>query len=129
MGESNYLIDTNAVIDYLGNKLPNAGMTFMHSIIDAVPIVSVITKIELLGFNTSEQHSQLLIDFIKDATVLDLNSDVVDACIAIRKKHKIKLPDAIIAASAIVFDLVLISRNSTDFNHLEGLRLINPHGF
>jgi len=46
-----YLIDTNVVIDYLDNKLPASGMSFMHRIVDSVPNVSVITKIEVLRFN------------------------------------------------------------------------------
>lgn len=53
MEQPNYLIDTNAVIDYLGRKLPDYGMSFMNTVIDAVPNVSIITKIEVLGFNTN----------------------------------------------------------------------------
>jgi hypothetical protein len=51
MGQSQYLIDTNAVIDYLGKKIASSGMDFMHNIIDAIPTISIITKIEVLGFN------------------------------------------------------------------------------
>jgi len=50
MEEPNYLIDTNAVIDYLGRKLSEKSMTFMDSVIDLVPSVSIITKIEVLRF-------------------------------------------------------------------------------
>lgn len=42
-----YLIDSNSVVDYLGKKLPDSGMVFMHPIIDAVANISVITKIEV----------------------------------------------------------------------------------
>jgi hypothetical protein len=95
-------MDTNAVIDYLGNRLPVSGMDFMGTVIDAGPNISVITKIEVLGFNAPGEHSQLLADFINDASVLDLTDNVVDATIDIPKKHKTKLPDAIIAATALV---------------------------
>ena len=44
-----------------------------------------------------------------------------------QKKHKIKLPDAIIAATAIVYGLTLITRNTADFNDLKNLELLNPH--
>ncbi|MCF8232854.1 MAG: hypothetical protein K9J27_11755 [Bacteroidales bacterium] len=44
-------------------------------------------------------------------------------------KHKIKLPDAIIAATSLVYDLTLITRNSTDFKNIDELRLINPWDF
>ena len=127
MEEKQYLIDTNAVIDYLGNKLLASGMDFMNGVIDAVPNVSVITKIELLGFNAPEQHYKTLTDFINDATVLDLSNNVVETSIEIRKKHKTKLPDAIIAATALVYDLVLISGNISDFKNIDGLNLIDPN--
>lgn len=61
MEQPQYLIDTNAVIDYLGNKLPVSGMDFMNTVIDAVPNVSVVTKIEVLGFNAPEPHSNCLL--------------------------------------------------------------------
>lgn len=127
MEQQQYLIDTNAVIDYLGKKLPASGMDYMNSIIDAVPNVSVITKIEVLGFNAPEEHSLLLVNFMNDATVLDLTSNVVDASIDIRKKHKTKLPDAIIAATAIVHGLILITRNTTDFKNITDLQSIDPY--
>jgi predicted nucleic acid-binding protein len=38
-----------------------------------------------------------------------------------------RLPDAIIAATALVYDLVLISRNISDFKNIDGLQVIDPH--
>ena len=127
MEQPQYLIDTNAVIDYLGKKLPANGMDFMNSIIDAVPNVSVVTKIEVLGFNAPDEHYQLLTNFMNDATVLDLTGNIVDESINIRKKHKTKLPDAIIAATALVYGLILIFRNTNDFKNIQGLQVIDPH--
>lgn len=127
MERSQYLIDTNTIIDYLGQKLPPSGMEFMNPVIDNIPVVSVISKIEVLGFNTSDKYSQILSNFMNDATVLDLTGSVVDVCIELRKKNKTKLPDAIIAATAVVYDLVLITRNITDFKNIQGLKVINPH--
>ncbi|MBK9255040.1 MAG: type II toxin-antitoxin system VapC family toxin [Saprospiraceae bacterium] len=127
MEQPQYLIDTNAVIDYLGNKFPVSGMDFMNGIIDAVPQVSVISKIELLGFNTLDKHYNTISNFIKDSTVLDLTNNVVEATIEIRKNHKTKLPDAIIAVTALVYDMELISRNIPDFKNIVGLKVIDPH--
>lgn len=127
MEQPQHITDSNAVIDYLSKKLPGSGMDFMNTIIDDLPTISVITKIEVLGFNTAETHYKLLSNFIKDVTVLDLTSNVVDESIEIRKKHKIKLPDAIIAATAIAYNLTLISRNVDDFKNITGLRILNPH--
>ena len=125
MGQPLYILDSNIVIDYIGNHLPNKAMNFMHNIIDVVPIISVVTKIEVLGFNAPKQNYQLLIDFMNDATILDLSNDVVDACIELRKLHKTKLPDAIIAATAIAHNLTLITRNTNDFKGIDNLKVLN----
>lgn len=121
------MIDTNVVIDYLGNKLPNTGVVFMNSIIDAVPTISVITKIEVLGFNAPDEPYQLLVSFMNDAYVIGLTDSIVEKCIEIRKNYKTKLPDAIIAATALVNGLTIVSRNTKDFQSIAGLTYINPH--
>lgn len=69
MEQTQYLIDSNAVIDYLGKKLPLSEMAFMSNVIDAVPNISVITKIKLPGFNTSDEHYQTLTNFINDSVI------------------------------------------------------------
>jgi hypothetical protein len=45
-----YLIDSNVIIGYLDNKIPASGMAFISGIVDKVPNVSVISKIEVLRF-------------------------------------------------------------------------------
>lgn len=65
-------------------------------------------------------------EFIQDATVLGLTSDVISECVKIRRSKKIKTPDAIIAATAIVHSLTLITSDS-DFNNIQGLQVIDPN--
>ena len=121
-----YLIDSNAVIGYLDNKLPDYGMALMNTIVDEGPIISVITRIEILRFNTSAEVYKILQDFVGESVIFDLNELVVDQTIAICKAQRIKVPDAIIAATAIVYNLALITRNSSDFKKIDGLELLNP---
>ena len=121
-----YLIDTNVIIGYLDNKLPTHGMVLMNGIIDDTPNISVITKIEVLRFNTSSDTYKVLEDFIRESSVFDLNDLVVENTISICKSHRIKLPDAIIAATALVYNLILITRNISDFKNINGLELVNP---
>jgi hypothetical protein len=45
-----YVIDSNAVIDYLSGQIPGTGMLFMDTIINDTPVISIITQIEVLGF-------------------------------------------------------------------------------
>ena len=127
MGSTKYLIDTNTVIDYLASRIHVKGMGFMDSIINDIPNISIITKIELLGFNTAHEHFLLLTSFVGDASVLSLTDEVAEICIALRWGHKIKLPDAIIAATALAYDMSLLTRNVSDFKNISDLKVINPH--
>lgn len=64
---------------------------------------------------------------MEDANVIELSKDEADICIDLRKKHKIKLPAAIIASTALATNSALITRNIADFKNLNGLILIDPH--
>lgn len=101
-------------------------MDFMNMVVDAIPNVSVVTRIEVLGFNAPLEYYSILADFIDDAVVFDLSEDIIKKSIALRKWHKIKLPDVIIAATALANGLALITRNTKDFTAIEGLTIINP---
>jgi hypothetical protein len=91
MEQQRYLIDTNVVVDYLGRKLPEEGMLLMDDVIDAVPNVSVITKIEVLGFNTPDEYYDLLVSFMGDAFIFDLSEGVINECINLRRLYKNKI--------------------------------------
>jgi toxin FitB len=119
-----FLIDTNVIIEYIGKLLPNKAMAFISETIDAEFIISVINKIEVLGYNNANDDMQ---DFIDLALVYDLDNRVVTHTIQIRKTYKTKLPDAIIAATALVNNLTLITRNAKDFDKIEGLEVLNPY--
>jgi predicted nucleic acid-binding protein len=59
--------------------------------------------------------------------VLPLDEPVIQQTIRLRQQHRVKLPDAIIAATALVHGLPLLTRNTADFSALPGLTLLNPH--
>jgi predicted nucleic acid-binding protein len=124
----NYLWDTNTAIYYLQQQFPeNAEMFIDELLLTETPIISAITEVELLCWKTvSEKDLQVLNDFIKDATVIELEQAIKIKTAEIRKAHKIKLPDAIIAATAIVYNLTLLTRNTIDFKNLVQLKMLNP---
>lgn len=123
-----YLLDTNVVINYLDASLPMAGMQLLNDIVDSDPMIYIITKMETLGYNFTSIDEQITMEtFINGSTILELNNDIVEKTIAIRKSKKIKLPDAIIAATALAYDLVVVSRNTSDFKNIQGLQVIDPH--
>ncbi len=126
MGQK-FIIDSNVVIDFLSGKLPEKGMELIRQVVDDIPVISVITVIEVLGYKTSKEAEKLLSGFIKDSIVIELSEKVVQNSIKLRKDHKIKIPDAIIAASAITSGLKLITRNIKDFAGVKGIEVIDPH--
>ena len=120
-------MDSNVVIDYLSGKLPVAGMAFISGLVDDTPKISLVTKIEVLGFRTSAEAEKLLTDFTDDCLVLPITEAVSDKTIELRKSYKIKLPDALIAATALVYGFTLVSRNISDFEKVEGLEYVDAH--
>ena len=66
-------------------------------------------------------------NFIALADVIEINKAIIDQTIFLRQVYRIKLPDAIIAATAIAHNFVLISRNKKDFENIKGLELLNPY--
>ncbi len=122
-----YLLDTNTIIYYLQAALPDKAMQQLHNIVDEQPLVSIITKIELLGFNGASTEQQTITEtFINAAVIFNLDDAVITQTIELRKQYRIKLPDAIIAATAIVYNLILITRNTGDFSKLSLLNYIDP---
>lgn len=126
MGQG-FLMDTNAVIDYCGSKLPDAAMQKMHEITDSDFNISAVVKIEVLGFNGPPADMQKLESLLNLADLLYIDDAVIQKTIALRKTMKMKLGDAIIAATALVLGLTLLSRNLSDFKNIEGLTVIDPH--
>src|SRR5579871_3865080 len=120
MGEK-YLIDTNAVIDFSENKLPKDAKGFVASIIDSTPYFSVINKIELLGFHNVKSE---IIELLNAGVILGLTENVIDKTIALRRSYRIKLPDAVIAATAITHNLTLITNNLDDFKNIMELKVV-----
>ena len=124
-----YLLDSNIVIYFQKTILPpNARSVVQNAIDEDDCFLSIISKMELLGWNFDNRNQESLTEgFINELNLLNLNEAVVQNTIEIRKKQpKIKLPDAIIGATALAHDLILLSRNTSDFVKIDGLRLVNP---
>ena len=123
-----YLWDTNTAIYYLQKQFPPTAETFIdNTIANHIPVLSAITEIELLCWKHSTlEEEKKLAYFINDCLIIELEQSIKHKTAEIRKQYRIKLPDAIIAASAIVYNLILISRNVTDFRDIEALQVVNP---
>ena len=123
-----YLWDTNVVIYYLQQQFPAKAEAFIDGVVATQqPVISSITEIELLCWKTTNDDDlKLLQSFINDSLVLELELAIKLKTAEIRKSNRIKLPDAIIAATAMIYDLTLLTRNTSDFSQLKGLKIMNP---
>ncbi|MDR1811631.1 MAG: type II toxin-antitoxin system VapC family toxin [Candidatus Fibromonas sp.] len=118
-----YLLDTNVVLDFMAKNFPENSQNTVAKIIDDEINISLITKIELLSFSNVEQN---VVDFVSCSNVFTMSDDIVNKTIEIRRKHKKKLPDSIIAATAIIHKLTIATRNIADFKDFENLPVWNP---
>ena len=101
------LLDTNAVLGIL------KGWSSIAALLEPAEkevCVSVITRMELLSFHgvTPEEEKQIR-DFLDAVSIIPLNADVENTAIHLRRATRLKMPDAIVAASAIVSKAVLVT--------------------
>lgn len=109
------LLDTNVVLYYLGGKLSRYLPKDDY-------YVSVITEIELLSYpKLKKKDEQQIKNFLAELTIVDLKPEIKELTIELRREFSLKLPDAIIAATALVLKAELLS-NDKQFQQLSKLR-------
>ena len=123
MNGTDFLIDTNIIIYLTQGKLKINDFAKTGGNLH----ISSISYIETLGYPFQNQDEE------KDVTELCemferifLTKEVEKQTILIRKSNKIKLPDAIIAATAMVYNLTLVTHNMDDFKNIQELKILNP---
>ena len=123
-----YLLDSNTVIDYIGGLYSVKTKQWLDQLIDEEINVSVITKIEVLSFDPDKDDNYpILVEFFETSNIFELSDEIVNKAILIRQKQKIKLPDAIIASTALVNGMILVTRNTKDFKNIPDLETVNPY--
>jgi len=105
-----YLLDTNIILGLLKATSTVLEAFTFRSIQAAECGYSAITRMELLGYSgITAQEEHLIYNTLAKFTYCGLTRDVENMTIRIRQTHKIKLPDAIIAATALSLNLELLS--------------------
>jgi predicted nucleic acid-binding protein len=86
--------------------------------------ISFITELELLSFHKLSSSEEVRIkQLINDVTVIDINNEIKQNAIEIRQEYQIKLPDAIILASAKFLDIALFTADK-QLNKVKNINLI-----
>lgn len=119
MNGNKLLLDTNIVLYLL-----NGDTTLAELLNNKQLYISIISELELLAFkDLTKKEEKIIIDFISQCKVVNINQAIKQETIRIRKVYKAKLPDSIIMATALYLDLPLITADS-DFKRVEELTLL-----
>ena len=112
------LVDTNIVI-YATDPALRAVRKFLE---DSTLAISVITRVEALGYHALDAMREAdLEQFFLGVTIFPVDDPVITEAIRIRRRQRVKLGDALIAATAIVHGLRLATNNVRDFQAILGL--------
>jgi len=122
IGKYKFLVDSNIFIYHLnGEKIAT---TFLKENFKNI-CISRITFIEVLSFEFKLEDFFNVLSLLKAFKIIDTSGEVAFQCIKNTKIRKIKLADNIIASTAMVYDLILVTRNVKDFKKLN-LKILNP---
>jgi len=103
-----YLLDTNIILGIVEGN-PNAGTKLKGIDLESCAFSS-ITRMELLGFpNITQNEVNIISALLEQMTQLSINRAVEDKTIDLKQQHRIKLPDAIILATAINHEIELLT--------------------
>jgi predicted nucleic acid-binding protein len=118
MNGIDFFVDTNVLIYIL------EGHPAVSGIVRCSLAVSVISEIELLGKKNITSHEiNTIRNLLKDCEIINFNSIIKEIAISLRQRQLVKIPDAIIAATAKSFDLPLVTADK-DFKKIEGIDII-----
>ena len=110
MSGTRFLLDTNVLIGLLGGAKWAAEFFEKNSDEEPVYLVSSVTRMELLGFpEITDEESERIVEVLNELSLIPIRSDVEDMAISLRRESKLKLPDAIIAATAMLERAILVT--------------------
>ena len=102
--------DTNILIDYL-NGFDQAAKELA---LNPTRIISIITLIEILVGAKNADEEGAVRGFLSSFTVREVTPEVAESAVELRKNYRLRIPDAIIYATARTEDCLLVSRNTKD---------------
>ena len=119
MNGNSIFLDTNIVLYLLSGDATIAELLHEKTI-----YISFVSELELLGYkNISSEELTRIESFLNDVTIIDINSDIKKLVTGLRKSYTIKLPDAIIAASAYYLNLPFLTSDK-DFSKLSEINIL-----
>lgn len=122
-----YLIDSNIIIYFLSSTTPPDVIENIKKVLSSPFSISIITKIEVLGWKKHSENSfKITKELFRYGGVIPVYNNIAGEAINLKRGSSIKLPDAIIASTAIISNLILVTRNVNDFKFVKGIKILNP---
>lgn len=110
MNGERLLLDTNVIIGFLKGEKRIVGFLGNRLNKGAILFVSQITRMEMLSYHGISRAEEVGIkEFLAGTQVLMLDPRVEARAVAIRREHRLKLPDAVIVATALINNCVLVT--------------------
>ena len=122
-GMIKYLVDTNIIIYHLNGEPTATEWLLAHQ---KKMAISFITKIEVLSYPFTQEEETLVCKFLSQFEQISISDEIIETTIRLRRQRKIKTPDAIIAATALVYDFCVCTRNVSDFHNNLGVKHLDP---
>jgi predicted nucleic acid-binding protein len=118
------LLDSNVIIDISKGNLSTESIIKDYDYL----YTSIISYVETLGYQfTDEEEKELVLEVLKQVEIVDLNKTIADIAIQYRQRRKIKLPDALVLATAKYLDADLLTSDVADFKNVDSsVRLVTP---
>lgn len=115
--DSNIVIySSNADYDFLRQRLAPYDL-----------VVSDISRLEVLGFSRiAELEKRYFNEFFEAVECFIITPQIINHAITLRQIKKMSLGDAIIASTALLHNLPIMTRNDSDFNWIDSLQVVNP---
>ena len=117
------LADRNLIIYAASGKYPDLVEWFAEN----KPVVSAVTLVEVLGYHKLKVDEKVVLEnLFAELSVVYPSIEVFQKAIELRQQRNVSVSDAVIAATAIFHNLSLATHNTSDFDWIDGLDLVDP---
>ena len=108
MNGNKFLLDTNIILYLIANMID------INDLPEGEFLISFITELGLLSYSAiSKSDEEKIKKFLKEIPIINIDQNIKNKTIEFRKKYKLKLPDAIIAATTFESNGILITNDET----------------
>jgi toxin FitB len=117
------LLDSNIII--YASQVENE---FLREFIaENSPYVSALSYLEVLGYHQlNDEDKTYFEEFFNASQILPVSQAIIEQAVRLKQIKKMSLGDAIIAGTALVYNLTIVTRNIDDFRWINEFKLLNP---